>query len=412
MLWECYRYYSHGWISRYWIEPTYNFPYEGFEWVTPWPGHGMYIHFVVLAISALFILLGFLYRISTIIFFLGFTYVFLLEKANYLNHFYLICLISFLICFVPLHRYFSIDSILCKKIKSNSISIWWLWTVRLIIGIPYFFGGIAKINPDWLAGEPMRKWLAGRTDFPVIGKFFTEEWMVYLFCYGGLLFDLLVVPALIWKKTRVPAFIAAVSFHLVNSEMFSIGIFPWFMLFASLVFFSPDWPLRLLRRSRQALDPVIEPLPATKIFLSVFFLIQFLLPFRHFLYPGNVSWTEEGHNFAWHMKLRDKDTYKIVFKLTDPDTGQVWNVSPRKYLNQRQARKMSTRPHMILQFAHLLGEEKIKEGFKNIEVRVRTETSLNGRPAHSLIDPTVDLMKEKWGLRHSAWILPLAPGFH
>ena len=38
--------------------------------------------------------------------------------------------------------------------------------------------------------------------------------------------------------------------------------------------------------------------------LVVLFLgIQFLLPLRHLLYPGNVNWTEEGFRFAWRVML-------------------------------------------------------------------------------------------------------------
>ncbi len=64
----------------------------------------MYYHFLGLGVLAFFMLAGFLYRISAILFFLAFTYVFLLSESRYLNHFYLVVLISFIMIFVPAHR--------------------------------------------------------------------------------------------------------------------------------------------------------------------------------------------------------------------------------------------------------------------------------------------------------------------
>ena len=83
MLWEVYRYFDHGWIPRYWITPTVHFTYYGFDWVRPWGGSGMYLHWVALAVLAILIILGLGYRVSATLFFLGFTYAFLLEQASW-----------------------------------------------------------------------------------------------------------------------------------------------------------------------------------------------------------------------------------------------------------------------------------------------------------------------------------------
>ena len=115
MLWEVYRYFSYGWISRYYVEPVVNFTYYGFSWVKPWPGRGMYIHFFVLGLAAACVMAGFLYRIATPVFFLAFTYTFLLDQTRYLNHFYLVCLVSFLMCFLPAELAFSVDALLRRK---------------------------------------------------------------------------------------------------------------------------------------------------------------------------------------------------------------------------------------------------------------------------------------------------------
>jgi len=138
MLWEVYRYFDHGWIPRYWINPALNFTYYGFDWVRPWGGSGMYLHWVALGALAILIILGLGYRISATLFFLGFTYAFLLEQARYLNHFYLICLISFLMIFIPAHRAAPLDALWRPSIRSQTAPAWALWVLRAQIGIAYF----------------------------------------------------------------------------------------------------------------------------------------------------------------------------------------------------------------------------------------------------------------------------------
>jgi len=152
---------------------------------------------------------------------------------------YLVSILSFLLILIPCHRSFSLDALINPKSRSQFVPAWSLWLLRAQIGIPYFYGGLAKLNPDWLRGEPMRTWLAELTSIPLVGQFLTEEWVVYLFSYGGLGFDLLIIPLLLFRKTRVIAFVASVMFHLTNAYIFNIGIFPWLMIPATLIFFPP-----------------------------------------------------------------------------------------------------------------------------------------------------------------------------
>jgi len=419
MLWEVYRYFAYGWISRYFVEPVLTFTYYGFSWVKPWPGRGMYIHFFVLGLAAACVMAGFLYRIATPIFFLGFTYFFLLEQTRYLNHFYLVCLISFVMCFLPAEGAFSVDALLRRKIRSDVVPAWTLWLVRAQVGIPYFYGGIAKLNSDWLlGGEPMRTWLSP------LGRAFAADWVVYSFVIGGLMLDLLVVPLLLWPRTRPFAFVAAVGFNLINAVIFDIGIFPWLMLGALLIFFPPDLLRRFARafmspgESFRDVDPPAVPVtsdtPGGSLttskklvvgVLAAFLVVQLLFPLRHYLYPGNVSWTEEGHNFAWHMKLRTKSG-EAIFNITHPQSGQTWTINALDYLKPHQM-KMTTKPDLVLQFAHYLAEEKRREGYEDVEVRARVMVSLNGREPQLLIDPNVDLTKEQVSLLPARWIVPL-----
>jgi vitamin K-dependent gamma-carboxylase len=426
ILWEVYRYFTYGWITRYFVEPALTFTYYGFSWVKPWPGTGMYIHFFVLGLAAACVMAGFLYRLAAPVMFLAFTYFFLLDQARYLNHFYLVCLISFLMCFLPAERAFSVDALLRRKIRSDVVPAWTLWLLRAQVGIPYFYGGIAKLNSDWIhGGEPMRIWLSPLTKIPAFGHIFASEFVVYSFVIGGLLIDLLVVPLLLWRRTRLFAFAAAVVFNLINALIFEIGIFPWLMLGALLLFFPPDLVRRFARAFMSSGEefPKAAPSPVPTItdgnscpslfrqklvvgLMAAYLAVQLILPFRHFLYPGNVSWTEEGHNFAWHMKLRTKGG-EAVFTVTHPQSGQTWTIKPEDHLEPHQVTKMTTKPDLVLLFAHYLAEQKRREGYENVEVRARAMVSLNGRQRQLLVDPNVDLTKEQVSLLPARWIMPL-----
>jgi vitamin K-dependent gamma-carboxylase len=399
MLWEVYRYFSYGWIGRYFVEPVVNFTYYGFGWVKPWPGRGMYIHFLVLGLAAACVMVGFLYRLAAPVLFLAFTYSFLLDQTRYLNHFYLVCLISFLMCFLPAERAFSIDALLRRKIRSEVVPAWTLWLLRAQVGIPYFYGGLAKLNSDWIhGGEPMRIWLRPLTKAPGVGPIFAADWLVYSFVIGGLMIDLLVAPLLLWRRTRLFAFAAAVAFNLINAVIFEIGIFPWLMLGALLIFFPPDLVRRLARAFMSQGDASLDAEPSQapvkprtiverssypalsasqKLvagLLAAYLVVQLLFPLRHYLYPGNVSWTEEGHNFSWHMKLRTKGG-EAVFSVTHPPSGQTWTIKPEDYLESHQVMKMTTKPDLILLFGHHLAEQKRREGYEDVELRARVMVS-------------------------------------
>ncbi len=410
LLVEVLRYFNYGWIKRYWIDPDFYFTFEAFSFVQPWEGNGMYIHFFFLGVLAIFIMIGLCYRISSALFFLGFTYVFLLDKTNYLNHFYLISLVSFIMIFIPANRFFSIDAALWPKIKSTVIPKWSLYLLQFQLGIAYFYGGIAKLNADWLQCEPMRMWLDNRTDFPLIGQYFTQEWMVYLFSYGGLLFDLFIIPLLLWKRTRIFAFILATSFHLLNANLFTIGIFPWLMILATPLFFSANWPSYFFPSLKsdiiQQENTSLSQLQKIGLVFFLFYIgMQIIIPFRHHFYKGNVNWTEEGHRFAWHMKLRNKSG-RGTFTVKAPIENKEWKIDLKDYLTKRQRKKMIIKPDMILQFSKHLSESYYKKGYKKIEVYANIKVSLNGRTRQHLIDPSIDL--SIINSTNEEWIVPLS----
>lgn len=417
MVWEVIRYFQYDFIGRYYIEPTFYFTYELFPFVAPLPGTWMYALFAAMGLLALGITLGFFYKLSTALFFLAYTYIFLLDKAPYNNHYYLISLISFLLIFADAHHWASLDKL--RRPKPDTVPFWHLFLLRAQFFIVYFYGGLAKLNGDWLVGEPMRMWLAERANYPLVGPFFTTEEAVYFFSYGGLLFDLFIGLLLLWPPTRFLAFLSLLFFHLTNNWLFSIGIFPFLGIAATILFVEPGWPCWVVGRCTKLLpgvpvqltpgpSPPTSPSIWTFGFVVIYLALQLLIPLRHWLYPGHVSWTEEGHRFAWHMKLRDK-TGHLAIEVTDPKTGQAWPVDLNEDLAPRQITEMSTRPDMILQYAHYLREKFQSKGIAHPVIQVKAWVSLNGRPHQFLVDPNANLV-EIYADPFTAgdWILPLA----
>lgn len=252
VFWETRRYLSFGWVERYYVGRPFHFTYWPFDFIAPWPGWGMKAHFVVLGIAGLMVAVGVLYRAAATAVFVGVAYFFLLDKATYLNHIYLLALLSFLMIFLPAHKAWSLDALRKPALRAHLVPVWSLWLLRFQIALPYFYGGLAKLNRDWLEGEPLRSWLARSTDFPFVGAHFTKEAVVMFMSWGALALDLGVVFLLCFRRTRPFAYTAAVLFHFMNSRVFSIGIFPWLMIAATALFFPADWPRRIyadLRRN-------------------------------------------------------------------------------------------------------------------------------------------------------------------
>ena len=244
MLVETWRFYSHDWIARYYVYPDFFFTYYGFEWVAPWPGDGIYWHFALLALLALLITIGAFYRMATILFFFAFSYIFLLDQSRYLNHFYLVILIAFLMMVIPANRSLAIDAMLRPKLKNDTVPAWSVWLFRLQFEIVYIYAGLVKINPDWLRLEPLGMWLAKRSDWQIIGPLFNEDWVVALAAYGSIALHVIGAPLLLVRNARAYVIALYFAFHLMNHFLFQIGIFPWLCMVGTLMFLEPDWPRR------------------------------------------------------------------------------------------------------------------------------------------------------------------------
>jgi hypothetical protein len=408
----CWDYLQEGRVTRLYIEPMFHFTYYAFDGLRPWPGQGMIVHFLVLLILAVCIAVGLFYRVSCLLFALGFTYVFLLERTNYQNHYYLIALISWWLPWLPLHRAVSVDAWLWPRLRSDSLPRWCLGVLQFHVGLPYVMGGIAKFQPDWLLGRPMDQMLAAQQSLPWIGPSLASESAGVLFAWCGMLFDLFIVPALMYSRTRPLAYTFCVAFHLCNAVLFQIHVFPWFMIVASTIFFSPSWPRSALGGQRLATTVTeIGHAQPTRLaefrvgLLMIYAVFHVLWPLRLYLEAGDASWHERGHYFAWRMMLRGKAVV-LGYAVKDQVTGRVSDGQAPRFLNTDQLEKFGRDPEMVLHFAHFLGERYQAETGNPASVYVLALASLNGRKPELLIDPNVDLMQEPRGFHSRPWVLP------
>jgi vitamin K-dependent gamma-carboxylase len=401
------RFAARGWIRDFYLTPTHFFTYPGLGWVRPLPAPAMYALFALMGVAALGLCVGWRTRASALVFALAFTYVELIDKTLYLNHYYLVSLLSFLLVALPAGAAFSLDARRDPSPARATMPAWMLWLLRAQLGMVYFFAGVAKLNPDWLLrAEPLHTWLLARTDMPVLGPLFRYRATAFGFSYAGLLFDLFVAFALCHRRARPYAYAAVVLFHGLTAWLFRIGIFPWVMMVCTTVFFDPSWPRRWVNAPRR--PPRDDP-PATAsrglLLATVYLAAQALLPFRYLLYPGNTLWTEQGFRLSWRVMLTEKSG-DVEFRVRDPRTGQRWTVPPTDFLTPSQARMMATVPDMVVQAAGMVRDDFARRGHPGVVVTAEAFASLNGHPARRLIDPAVDLGRERDSLAPKPWITP------
>ncbi len=400
------RFVAQGWVRAHYVEPALTFHYFGFGWVERPPEWALYALHVALAVLALLVAVGFLYRVAIVLWLLGFTYVQLLDVTNYLNHYYFVVLSSALLVFLPAHRAFSVDAHLWPSVRADTMPAWMLYLVRFQVGVVYVFAGLAKLTEDWLIhAQPLGIWMASRTDTPVIGPLLDEPWTAYLLSWAGFLFDTTIVLWLSWRRTRPFAYAVVLVFHALTFVFFDIGMFPFIMVVAATVFFAPDWPRRLswLRERAASGGAVSAPRWGAAV-AAAWCLVQLAVPLRSHLYPGDVLWAEEGMRFSWRVMVREKNG-SVTFHVRDRATGRTWQVNPFEYLTMRQAQEMSAQPDLILQMAHVVADDFRSRGL-DVEVRAEAWVSLNGRAPRLLIDPDVDLARVEDGLLPAKWILP------
>jgi len=423
MLWEISRYFYFGWVEEIYSKPQFHFQYQWFQWIGPLPADGMYYVFGGLWILALMIAFGLYYRTASILFFLGYSYIFLIDQAAYNNHFYLICLLSFVLALAPLHNSWSLDVLRGSVPHTEKLPALWLWLIRFHMGLVYVYGGIAKFDPDWLGGLATKELMLIANLGTVLETLMEYAWVPYFYAWSGMLFDLLIPFLMLWKPVRKWAFLAAILFHTNNYFVFPIGIFPVLSLVLTLMFFDADFPRKIapqrfrhwlsfyyrerLSKIEKNVSDVVTLESRTGIpriflfFIGLYTAVHLVLPFRHLIYPGVTNWHEEGHYFAWRMMLRQKIT-RIQINVSHPVTGEQRYADPADYLNSSQFKVFAGNPEMILLFVHHIDRLVQSSAEFDPKITAIIQVSLNGRPFRELVDPNLDLSE----------IAPYQPSYH
>ncbi|MHA7942262.1 HTTM domain-containing protein [Formosa sp. 3Alg 14/1] len=399
-----------GWIKRTLIDPDFTFSFIGFEWIQPLPGNGMYFYYAVMGILGLCIMVGYKYRFSAISFTILWAGCYLMQKASYNNHYYLLVLLSGLMAIQPANTYFSIDAKLKPEIERISMPRWCSIVFILQMFIVYTYGSLNKIYPDWLDTTVMAVLMRSKANYILVGDLLQNHIMHYFLAYGGILYDGLIIPLFLYKPTRKFAFFASIFFHLFNSFIFQVGIFPYLSLAFALFFFEPKIIHKLFFKNKKPFynaGEIIVPKHKNLALgaMSVYFIIQIILPIRHHFIQDNVLWTEEGHRLSWRMMLRSKSGH-ATYTIKNHTQNTTERVNLKEYLSPKQVRLASNKPDIMWQFSQRLKSIYAAKG-DSISVYVKSYVSVNGKPSKTYTNPEVDLANVKWSaLKHSDWILP------
>jgi hypothetical protein len=398
-----------GWVNEKLIDPQAPFNFIGFDFIQPLPGNGMSYYYAVMGLFGVFVMIGYKYRFSISAFTLMWTCVYLMQKSSYNNHYYLLILLCIFMMLVPANRYYSVDVKQNPSLKRFDMPSWVTVFIIAQMGIVYTFASVAKLYPGWLDGTVPEMLTRSRSFLPYIGPILKHEWAPEVMTYFGILFDLSIIPLLLWKRTRIPMFLLAIFFHLFNSFVFWIGIFPYLSLALCLFFFPTQSVHRRLCWKKPYYDKEEIILPSHRKlfipFLTVWFLLQLALPLRHWFIKDNVLWTEEGHRMSWRMMLRSKSG-KAHYKIVDKESGQTQWINYEDYLSEAQYGVVTTKPDVIWQFCQRLEKIYAEKG-KDIEIYVNCKISVNGKEYRRLIDPKVDMAAAEWNyFSHNEWLLP------
>ncbi len=396
-----------GWVRENLIEPQLTFSHIYMEWLQPLPGNGMYYYFVLMGLASIGVMLGYRYRLSIILLTVLWAGCYYIQKTSYNNHYYLMLIICFFMCFMPANRYASLDVKLGRIPQKLTMPAAYSYLFIIQIALLYFFATVAKFYPDWLDGTFSKNLYGGLYNSPEFFKnIFAQPWFYMSITYLGILFDGLIIPLLCWKKTRNFAVVISLVFHLFNSATLHIGVFPYFALSFALFFYSPE-TIRKVFFKRKPVANIEEGQTeqisrGLVVFFGVFLFVQLLLPLRHWVIPGDVLWTDEGHRLSWRMMLRQRGGY-TNYTIEDKATNERWTYDLEAKLMRKQNSRL-TSPDMIWQMAQYIKKEYAKQG-REVRVYADSWVSINQRPFSLFIDPSIDLAAVKWNyFGHNEWI--------
>uniref|UniRef100_A0A182IV97 HTTM-like domain-containing protein n=1 Tax=Anopheles atroparvus TaxID=41427 RepID=A0A182IV97_ANOAO len=391
------------------------------------------------------IMLGYRFRASATVFIGTYWYVFLLDKSAWNNHSYLYGLLGTILLFTDAHRCWSIDA-WREREREQMVPFWNYFILKFQFFVLYFLAGLKKLCREWLSGYAMTNLSYHWVFFPfrvVLGPRLTDLLIVHWF---GCLFDTTVVFFLIYAPTRKLATVFASAFHLMNSRLFHIGMFPWVCLTQLPLYYSFSWPRKLHLTCSPAATVIersadedshgkAEKCEKNKgrhqrrrwsmVAMLMYCALQLFLPYSHFLTKGYNNWTNGLYGYSWDMMVHAWDTIMIGIRVVDlQDPESVHYVEPYAFTDNDRWTKHAD---MAVQFARCI-ERNIQQETSNERThiggnRARTMAnvsvyfdiwcSMNGRFQQRIFDPNVDILQAPWAPFDSVqWVLPLLHEFN
>ncbi|EDV21673.1 uncharacterized protein TRIADDRAFT_30165 [Trichoplax adhaerens] len=405
-----------------------NLPILSADWM-----HILYLSMIAAAIG---ICIGFYYRIASIWLALGHWYLILIDKTAWNNHTYLFGLFTIFFSVTNANRWWSVDGVLNQKINNVHIPRWNLALFQFQIFLVYFLAGVKKLNSDWITGSSVTTVGSHWVFAPLRLLLTTQQISQYVLHYGGLIFDLIEGYLLFFNITRPLGIALGIYFHICNSQIFTIGIFPYAMLATLHIFCNPDWPKKVIMR----LSPrwrkyfLLDTPPKysasncyyndynpddtgsriqqfnsqnrlTMAILAGYVTLQLFLPFSHFITQGYNTWNERGlYGYSWDMMVNSWSYPKIKILVVDLSNG-------KHFIGGADSRflRWSTYPSMIKQYGNCLAKQmKTSYEIKQPAVYLDIWKSMNGRFRQRLINPKVDIVSAPWSpWKKTPWLMPL-----
>ncbi|KAH8338996.1 hypothetical protein KR074_000308 [Drosophila pseudoananassae] len=358
------------------------------------------------------IMLGYRFRVSCLAFLVPYWYIFLLDKPTWNNHSYLFGLVGTLLLFTQAEAYCSLDNWLRPR-QSPCIPYWNYFLIKFQFFVLYMYAGLKKFSLEWLSGYAMSN-LSQHWVFAPFRQMLDPELIDLLIVHWfTAFFDLSIAFFMTLEKTRLLVTPFMISFHLMNSRLFVIGMFPWVCLAEVPLFFSFDWPRRLWTSKSQlgSSDPK-QPgiLARSRTCLIIGYCgLQLFLPYSHFITKGYNNWTNGLYGYSWDMMVHSYDTLQTSIQVVDNESRQVHNLNPFAFTEYDRWTKYAD---MAVQYAKCI-EENLKVAQhpaigSNISIYFDIWCSMNGRFQQRSFDPRVDLLKAKWSpFEATSWSLPL-----
>lgn len=380
----CGRALVHGWVDTLWAGTPGRLAYPLLGWV-PVPSRGVLIGLVVLCgLAGAAAAAGLAQRALLGLAALGMTWLGALDAAAYLNHEVLLVALAGLLALLP---------------GGRSVPRWAVVAPRVLVGSVYLWAAVAKLDTGWLAGRPMQVWLGTHGDLPVVGGLLVRDQVAPVLAWVGLAFDLLVVPALAWRRTRSLALVVVVGFHVATAVLFPLGVFPWLMVGAALGAFAPGrlrWVPTLGRRAPAETwrGPRLAAVAALVALCA-------LAPVRAVLPGSRPAVDGTGDHLAWRVMDHDRAGF-VTWVVTDRATGETWEERASDRLAPHQVRQLGATVSLLPGAARAVRQAWAGEG-RDVEVRAEALVSVDGGRAVRVADPEIDLSRVGWSFGHPRW---------